>query len=155
MSLQDYANRKYDYLAFQNVDVSRETKLGLALYDEDTSGKICTGIQKLAQRWALEFLTELGSMVHRPDRGCEFMTLVRFGRLRNRADVSSAFVAANLTVARNLQLEEYPNMPDDERFEAAELANVSIQPSFIDLRVIIVSRAGNSRAVILPVETLP
>ena len=155
MSLQDYANRKYDYLAFQKVDINKEAQLGLALYDEDTSGKICTGIQKLAQRWALEFLTEQGSMLHLPQRGCEFMTLVRFGRLRNRSDVASAFVAANLTVARNMQLEEYPNMLDDERLGAAELANVSIQPGFIDLRVIIVSRAGNSRAIIVPVETLP
>ena len=62
MSLADFANRKYDYLALQNVTTGQDTRVGLVLYAEDNSGRICVGIQKLAQRWALEFLTELGSM---------------------------------------------------------------------------------------------
>ena len=155
MSLQDYANRKYDFLVFKNVDLSKEAQLGLALYDEDTNGKICTGIQKLAQRWAMEFLTEQGSMPHKPERGCGFMTWLRFGRLQNRTDAVSAFVAANMTIANNLTLEEYAGMPDDERFESAELSNLAILPGYMELRVIIVSRAGVSRLAILPIETLP
>lgn len=155
MSLQDYATRKYDFLAFQKVDATKEAQLGLALYDEDTSGKICTGIQKLAQRWALEFLTEQGSMTHLPNRGCAFVTLVRQGRLRSKADLTSAFAAANLTVEQSLKNEEYVGMSDDERLQSAELAQLFIQPGYIELRVIIVSRAGGSRAAILPIETLP
>jgi hypothetical protein len=69
MALIDYARRKYDFLSLQNVNTARETKLGLALYSEDTAGKLCVGIQKLAQRWLLEFLTEIGSMPGLPTRG--------------------------------------------------------------------------------------
>lgn len=155
MSLQDYATRKYDYLAFQKVDANKEAKLGLALYDEDTSGKICTGIQKLAQRWTMEFLTDLGSMPHLPNRGCEFLPLLRNGDLRTRNEIISVFSMASLTVSQNLQQEEYPGMPDDERLAEVELAYAEIQPGYLDLRVIIISRAGSSRAAILPIETLP
>jgi len=155
MSLADYAGRKYDYLAFRNVSAIGEKQLGLALYDGDTSGQICVGIQKLAQRWALEFLTEVGSMTAAPTRGSDFMTLVRQGALRTQSDVLSAFAATNLFITRSLRNEEYANMPDDERFDEAELTSVQILPGYMNLSVMITSRAGDARAVILPVETLP
>lgn len=155
MSLADYASRKYDYLAFRNVSTTGDAQLGLALYDGDTSGQICVGVQKLAQRWALEFLTELGSMPGLPARGSAFMTLVRRGALRNQADVIAAFNTEDLYITRNLLNEEYDGMPNDERFAAADLTSVAILPGYMNLHVMITSRAGDSRAVIVPVETLP
>lgn len=155
MSLADFANRKYDYLALQNVNTAKDTQLGLVLYAEDNSGRICTGIQKLAQRWALEFLTEKGSMPGLPDRGSDFMTLVRQGRMRTQLDVTQNFYAANLRLRVTLQNEEYEDMPDDERFDDAELLSVAILPGYLNMRVMITSRAGDERAVILPVATLP
>jgi hypothetical protein len=155
MSLADYANRKYDFLAFQNVNTTKESKLGLALYSEDTSGKLCVGIQKLAQRWALEFLTEKGSMPGLSARGCEFMTLVRQGRLRTQLDVAQSFYASAIRIRSTLRAEEYDGMPDDERFSDAELVSVAILPGYLNLRIMIMSNAGDERAIILPVETLP
>lgn len=155
MSLQDFATRKYDVLAFQKVDAAGDSQAGLALYDEDQSGRICTGIQKLSQRWALEFLTEIGSMPYRPERGCDFMTLVRKGRFRSQADIISAFNSSALLITRNLRNEETDAMPDDERFDSAELLSAAILADYMYLRVMIMSRAGDGRAVILPVETLP
>jgi hypothetical protein len=155
MGLQDFAERKYDFLALQNVNTLRESKLGLVLYDEDNSGKICAGIQKLAQRWALEFLTEKGSMPGLPARGSDFMTLLRQGMLRTQLDVTQSFNAANLRVRVTLQAEEYDGMPDDERFDDAELLSVAILPGYLNMRVMITSLAGDERAVILPVATLP
>jgi hypothetical protein len=127
----------------------------MALYDEDNSGRICTGIQKLAQRWTLEFLTETGSLPYLPDRGCDFMTVVRQGRLRTQANVIAAFNSASLLVDRNLRNEETETMPDDERFDAAELLAAAVVAGYLYLRVMIMSRAGDGRAVILPIETLP
>lgn len=155
MSLADYATRKYDYLAFRNVSSLGEKQLGMALYAEDTAGQICTGIQKLVQRWALEFLTEVGSMTGLPNRGCDFLFRVRRGALRSQADVLTAFSSANLFITRSLRNEEYAGMPDDERFATAELTSVEIQPGYMNLTVMISSMAGDARAVILPVETLP
>lgn len=155
MSLQDFATRKYDVLAFQKIDGSTSSQVGMALYDEDQSGRICTGIQKLSQRWALEFLTEVGTMTYKSERGCDFMTLVRQGRLRTQADVIAAFNSAALLVDRNLRNEETDAMPNDERFDAAELMAAAVVSGYLYLRVMIMSRAGDGRAVILPIETLP
>ena len=155
MGLQDFAERKYDFLALQNVNTLRESKLGLVLYDEDNNGKICVGIQKLAQRWTLEFLTEKGSMPGLPNRGSDFMTLLRQGLLRTQLDVTQSFNAASLRTRVTLQTEEYEDMPNDERFDDAELLSVAILPGYLNMRVMITSLAGDERAVILPVATLP
>jgi hypothetical protein len=155
MPLKDFINRKYDYLAFQPAADRRDGLKDLALYDERSSGKICTGAQKLAQRWALEFLTERGSMPYLPARGCDFMTQIRQGRVRTQNDIIANFTSASLAITRNLRQEEYEGMPDEERFDRALLANVILHPGYADLRVIIVSRAGINRTVIFPIETLP
>lgn len=155
MSLKDFVNRKYDYLAFQPVADRSDGLQDMALYAENSSGKICTGAQKLAQRWALEFLTERGSMPYRPERGCDFMTQIRQGRARTQNDIIANFTSAGLAITRNLRQEEYDGMPAEEQFERALLANVIFYPGYADLRVIIVSRAGVARTVVFPIETLP
>lgn len=155
MSLADYVNRKYDFLAFQNPDAQKETQLDMQLFSADTSGQICVGAQKLAQRWALEFLTELGSMPGRPARGSGFMLSVRRGTLRTRLDVVQAFYAAALRIRTTLQAEEYANMPADEKFDDVELLDVAFLPGYLSLKVKVRSIAGDARPLILPIETLP
>lgn len=155
MSLAAFANRKYDFLAFQPVALRTDGLKEMALYDPENRSKICIGPQKLAQRWALEFLTERGSMPYLPQRGTTFMTQVRQGRLRTTTEVQIAFNSAELSIARQLRAEEYPEMPDEERYDRAILVNIIAQPGYVDLRVIIVSRAGVRRQISLPIETLP
>ena len=167
MSLQDYAQRKYDYLALQNVKLKGDSLLGLELFNSQTSGKICTGIQKLAQRWLLEFLTERGTMPGFPDRGCNFMRIARQGGLRTRLNVETIFSSSDMLIRRNLLAEEYPGMPADERFGSAMLLQAAVLPGFdvnqksgtsiiyLNMRVKITSAAGEEYTVIFPVETLP
>lgn len=155
MSIADYAKRKYDFLTFQNVKPTKETQLGLQLYTADTSGKLCVGIQKLTQRWVLEFLTELGSMAGQPTRGCTFMTKVRSNAMHTQLDVIQSFYASALRIRTTLQIEEYAGMPDDERFADVNLLSVAFAPGYLNLSVNVISRAGTDRAVILPIETLP
>lgn len=154
MSTQDYANRKYDFLAFRNVAPGRERQLGLALYSEDSSGQICVGIQKLAQRWALEFLTETGTLRGLPKRGSGFMAALRTRNLRTTQDIIFVFNATNLELSRQLKNEEYEGMPADEQFASATLTSVAFYPGYLSLHVMIESVAGDSRATILPIETL-
>jgi len=155
MSLQDYAQRKYDYLGLRDGSPVKETRLGLELFNKTTSGQICTGVQKLAQRWLLEFMTETGSMPGLPDRGCDFMRYVRQGRLRTQLEVQALFSSAELDIHRNLQREEYDGMPDDERISSAELLSTAILPGYLQIRVKINNKQGDTREVIVPVETLP
>jgi hypothetical protein len=155
MSLADYATRKYDFLALQNPDALKERQLDMQLFSARTGGQICVGAQKLAQRLTLEFLTEIGSMPGRPNRGCNFMTRVRRGRIRTRLDIVQAFYAAALRIRTTLQAEEYVDMPPDEKLDDVELVAVTFLPGYLSLKVNILSVAGNSRPLILPIETLP
>jgi len=155
MSLQDYVTRKYDYLAFRNVDPVKNVKLDMELFTPSSSGEICVGVQKLAQRWVLEFFTETGSILADPTRGCDFMTAVRQGRLRTDLNVRTTFSAADLDIRRNLKNEEYADMPADEQFGSVELLSTAILAGFLRLNVKINSVAGTSRQVIIPVATLP
>lgn len=155
MAIADYAQRKYDFLGLQVARTDVASQVSLALYSEDSSGKICVGIQKLAQRWALEFLTERGSMLGLPERGSDFMLRVRRGELRTQLDVIQSFNDAALRIRATLQNEEYAGMPNDERLDDAELMSAALAPGYLNLRVMINSVAGTGRALILPIETLP
>lgn len=155
MTLADYANRKYDFLALQRDSSSRSGRLDLVLYSDDNAGKICAGPQKLAQRWLLEFLTERGSMPGLPERGCDFMKFVRQGTLKTQLNVTQTFHAANMRIRVTLQNEEYEGMPDDERLDDAELLSVGLLPGYMNLGIAITSRAGDSREILVPVATLP
>lgn len=167
MALVDYINRKYDYLALQNTVGPGDRRLGLELFNKTTSGAITTGAQKLAQRWLLEFMTETGSMYGLPARGSDFMRQARRGGFRLPIDVRAAFSAAAAQIRNNLIREETADMPADERFGDAILLNVGILPGrnvseetgssavFLTIGVKIVSAAGDSRDLILPIEIVP
>lgn len=152
-SVLDYVGRKYDVLAFRGAKATGDVQLSQTLFDGASSGELCTGIQKLSQRFAIELLTEDGSMTFRPLRGCQFMRDVRLGRLRTELQVQTSFDFSLLDIRRNLVNEEPTDMADDERFENAELTSIAILPGFLRITVTITSVAGTSRQVILPIST--
>ena len=149
------ANRAVDFLAAQNVQATGDNQLELALFSPSSSGYICAGVQKLAQRWLIEFMTEIGSMPGLPTRGTNFMTLVRTGGVRTTAAMGLYFNFAAATTKTNLANEENDTWPDDERIAGAELLSLEFSPGSAKLYVIVYSRAGNARNVLLPVDTLP
>ena len=156
MALADYNNRRYDFLALQNTPTtSGDSQLGLELLTSDTAGQICVGTQKLVQRWLLEFLTEKGSMPGLPDRGTNFMPLVLQGLLRTEAAIIGAFNFAAYTTRVNLTKEEDNTWPDDERIGEAGLYRIAFLPGYANIGIVISSRAGVDRGIILPVQTLP
>jgi hypothetical protein len=155
MAVSDYANRRYDFLALQNVKPTGDNQLGLLLFADDGTNQICVGVQKLAQRWLLEFLTELGSMPGLPTRGTEFMTQVRSGALRTPADFTAAFNFAAFAARTALSDEEDDTWPNDERISDAILLSVAFLPGYANITVNISSRAGAARDIIMPIATLP
>jgi hypothetical protein len=60
-----------------------------------------------------------------------------------------------LDIRRNLQREEYAGMPDDERINSAALLASAILPGYLQIRVKINNRQGDTREIIVPVATLP
>lgn len=122
-----------------------------ALVTSTISGREITGVEKLAQRFLLELMTDTGSMQFLPTRGCNFLTRLR-GSLFSEADVMSAFYASVATVRKNLQAEESVIDPDEERFEKAKLVKIVISPGGLALTVVVFSAANQAATIELPVS---
>jgi hypothetical protein len=154
----DYTGRKVDILAFDGAYTDGTFKMTQGLYGESqSSGKVCAGIQKLAQRWLIEFLTPLGSVPYLPARGCNFINQSRSGRLRTEADAFTAFTFARDKVAFNLRLEDNAGTyPDDEKYSGVELLALKLEiGSKLSLSVRIDSLAGVSRVFVVPLTVVP
>lgn len=152
----DYANRSFDLLAFSGGESQGDQLLSQTLFSTSSSGEICTGAQKLAQRWMLEFLTIKGSMpFHLAARGSDFMRWLRQGYIRTEFDIQAYFNFAAQQVRINLLNDETTDVPDDERINKANLLSFAITPGFLELQIQVVSIAGDSREVILPISVVP
>jgi hypothetical protein len=137
----DYIGRKIDVLAWRGGKATGVVRLEQSLADQDSSGEICTGIQKLAQRFLIELLTEVGTIRYAPGRGTEFLRRVRQGFVRTEADLRAVFALAELAARTNLTAEEDDDDPPDERYRSAALAGVLIAPQQVTMTVQLKSRA--------------
>ena len=150
-----YAGRTTDILAFEGAKAFGSALLDQTLALEGEGGKVCAGIQKLAQRFLIELFTERGTLTYQPTRGTDFMTRAKQGSLRTSQDVLAAFSAALVDVRRNLQAEESEDEPDDERYQDANILSVFTQPGEIKISLEVFSLAGSSRKVIFPISVVP
>jgi hypothetical protein len=148
-----YQGRTVDVLAFQGAAPASDVQLSQVLAQDGHGGQVCTGIQKLAQRVLIEFLTEQGTLVYLPQRGCTFMTLLRLGQLRTTLDAMQAFALAVHQVKANLIAEEDASMPADERYSDVVLLAMTVTADLLSIRMNVVSRAGTARVAILPIST--
>jgi hypothetical protein len=154
MSAFDYIGRRFDVLALQDVAAIGEVQLQQRLFDPN-SGEVCTGVQKLAQRWVLEFFTVTGSIPFQPRRGVDFLRVARRGGFRSEADVIAEYNFAAVQIKQTLQNEEVAAMQDDERLLTDELLELLLEPGRLSLKVRLTSVAGEGRRIILPISTSP
>jgi hypothetical protein len=148
----DYFGRVSDLLAYDNAQPDAESLLLPALVVPGQSGALIAGVEKLVQRFILELLTELGSLVYLPERGCVFLLEARSGQWRTPADVEGSFNRSKLTIRRNLLGDELETDPDDERFADAELTSVALTGDKATLHISISSLAGSDRTFLLPLR---
>ncbi len=142
----DYTGRTVDAWAFSGNYVG---ELSAGLF----SGDVCAGIVKLSQRWLVAFLTEIGSVLFRPDWGTSFMSRLRGSGFSTEFDVASAFSLASDEVNDTLSVDELSSDPDDERYDRCELLGVSILSiGRVDLSVRLYSLSGDSRSVLVPIR---
>jgi len=156
MEAGQYAGRSLDVAAIQGATAHGVSQLQQTLFSDTNSGQVCTGLQKMAQRWLLEFMTIRGSMPWGLQmRGTDFMRLLRRGELRTEADVQAAYLASGVQAWQNLTNEDTGAEPADERFASSSLLGIVLEPGKLTLRVSLLSAAGTSYTVILPVSTTP
>ena len=153
-SVVAYKDRKIDLLVFQNAGVGTFELVDMFLVIPGTSGLVCTGIVKLAQRFLLELLTEQGTIPYDPLRGTTFMRELRLGLVPTTVDAEISFALALDQAKLRLQLEETDAMPGDERYGRAELLSLTIAPAdTLKLRIQLTSLDGTGVTLILPIET--
>lgn len=118
----------------------------------DVSGRI-TGIDKLAQRYALLLLSGLGTARSRPAQGTNLISgLYRTG-VTSRAYMVSIFNTANALAMNQLDAARTAGDPDDEVLSTATL--LSLEPGSssgsVTLRIRLESAAGETYVFVLPV----
>lgn len=149
-----YIGRAFDILALQGAQAVGTAQLADTLFNAGNSGEICTGVQRLAQSWVMEFFTIIGSMPLAPTRGTGFLLLLQQGDLLTPTDVTTAYNIAAVIAYQNLKNDETVTTPLDEQLASTELTAVTLGGGALSMSVTINSNAGTSRAVILPLDTL-
>src|SRR5262245_10825855 len=147
-SVADYANRTIDVLAWRGGQSAGEVLLSQSLANELSSGEICTGIQKMAQRFLVHFFNELGSIKYQPASGTDFITSLRLGYVRDEASMQATFSLAELQARANMQAEELATDPADERFVSATLVSVTVVPGGANLTIQLKSRAETAEFIV-------
>jgi len=152
MAVSDYTGRTVDLLLAQGASTAggmQELSPGL---NWDEGGQITTGIQKAAQFFLVTFMTEKGSRVQDTDFGTKFIGEVR------RANMTDAFMEIVFREAAEDVLDQQnraqdADAPDDEVLTDAELISyTSATQSELALTVELVTVAGTSRTVIVPIS---
>jgi len=149
MAVSDYASRTIDVLAFRGGTTSTEVLLEQSLADAASGGEITTGIQKLAQRWLITLLTELGTVKYKPTMGTTFMTQLRQGYVRSDADMRALFALSELRVREQLNNEVTATTPLDEQYRDASLTAVTVIPGYVNISVTLRSRAADGTATFI------
>jgi len=148
-----YDNRYIDVLAWNG-----DTAQG-GMFDANSTGKVVTGIWRLAQRFLLTFL-EIPDTVtydYRNNgvvRGTQFMQDLRQGYLRTDAQVHSTFALSAIQARQQIQAEYTEDDPDDEKLKDVRLGGVDLSDGVITLTVQIYSMS-DSVEVVVPISTVP
>lgn len=150
----EYAGRTIDVLAFAGAVPGHDTLVSQVLALPGQGGQICTGVVKLAQRFLLELLTPVSSLLYLPTRGTDFLPQALQGALRTPAAVMVALSAALVDVQKNLQAEETGLEPLDERYASASVLSVAVASGQVSVSIQVNSLAGSSRTIILPLSTI-
>lgn len=153
-STTNYSNRTVDLLLLQLV--TRPVADEVVRPDVSKLPHVVTGIEKLAQRFTLLFLTQRGSVRNRSGEGSDFMTQLGAGNIYDMNTLTSEAYAANKTVATQIRTEDASlATPDDEALETSTIVDLDIDRSKATVYVTIQleSKAGEKYVYTTPVKT--
>jgi hypothetical protein len=151
----NYTGRLVDMFIFQNAKLSGDALIHLG-FDGENGSKVTSGIQKMAQTWAILFLTEVGSIPYDPAVGTSFVTNMRLGLIRDEMSVKGEFglaaTAVHTQMATAAQKAQEP-LPADEQLELSNLIrfNLDKSRSKLTLYVRLTSQAGTKHDILLPI----
>ena len=157
-----YAGRQLDMELLQHVAVPYDQRVYPAVdHERDGSGpRICSGMEKVVQRYAKLLLTDLGSVKFDDNLGNDLMSSIRKGEVYSTAWLTHLFNEANRNVLNAMIIDDndtdkFGDLPDDERIDSAELVDLEIDPATASVRihVKITTLAGEEYEYIAPVSS--
>lgn len=147
----NYLNRSIDIAVFQGIKSSGVVTVDQSLFNN--GGEVCTGIQKLIQRWLIAFLTPEGSVKFHPEWGTSFLS--EAGNFKNEIDAATEFYMCNSDACDQLRDEDTEDLPEDEQLDSVSLDNITVTDDGFSLKVTLTSLAGDSAPLILPITINP
>jgi len=147
----DYAGRTRDINVLGPVDPS----LSSVFVHPGTIGNpssYITGVQKLVQRYAISFMTVLGSQPDFSDFGTRFSEAIYAGALISNNDIQHLFAFANDLVLQDFReyQSENTDLPEDEQIDTAYFDGSELVGSTAIIRIIIQALSGESVPFVLP-----
>lgn len=150
----DYSNRTVDLLLLQFVHEPGDEQI--VRPDVSKQPRIVAGIEKLVQRYALLFLTQVGTVKNKDNEGTRFLSLLGSGHIYDDNTLRSAAAAANDSVLRQIQSEDRTlDTPDDEALRRSEIYETAIDraSATVYVTVLITSVAGETYKYTTPLTT--
>ena len=153
---ENYSNRQVDIELLQTIlkpNELQQVNLSLA----DTTPKIVTGLQKVAQRYAHLFLSTVGEVKFDRRQGALILSNILGGRVQNNGQLQVVFANANSNVLSQMRGDDaasvYGDIQPDERIVDARLvdSDIDFASSTVYLRVQILTQAGTTITYVVPV----
>ncbi len=148
----DYSGRTVDILLLKTVlQPQSET---IVKPDVSDNPLMVTGIEKLVQRFAILFLTQLDTVKNCEQEGTEFMTSLGSGHIYDDSTLRSAAAAANKRVASQIKKEDSAlDTRDDEALYDSVVKDLSLDRSnaTVSVSIEITTVAGDKYTYITPI----
>ena len=152
----NYSGRQVDIELLQSITKPVKLKK-VNVSNVSETPKIVTGIEKLAQRYTLLFLSTLGSIHFDTDQGTELVGQLLGGVIQNRGNLESAFAVANNLVMQQFEKDDlktdiYGEIQDDENLDDVKLLDFDIEQATgtIYLQIQLITVAGDDITFIVP-----
>lgn len=150
----DYTDRTVDLLLLQFVSAPKADVL--VRPDVSRDPRMVTGIEKLVQRYALLFLTQIGTVKNRESEGSDFMGLLGAGQIYDENTLRSVAAAANKTVSAQIKVADRNlGTADDEALDTAVVTDTSVDraTASVSVTVTITTMAGERYVYTIPLAT--
>ena len=151
-STTTYTDRTVDLLLLQFVRspvADAEVKP-----DVSVSPRIVTGIEKLVQRYAQLFLTQVGTVVNAETQGTGFMSALGTGHIYDLGTLTSYASAANKDVQTQIIVEDRAlDTPDDEALANSEVIDLGMDrpTATVTVTVKLTTKAGDTYVYVTPI----
>lgn len=153
-STTNYSGRTVDLLLLQFV--SQPGSDIKVTPDVSKSPRMATGIEKLVQRYAHLFLTQVGTVKHCDTEGTEFMSSLGTGQIYDENTLRSSAAAANKAVFNQIRTEDRAlETADDEALLSSEITNLELnrRTATVSVTVTITSMAGDTYVYTTPISS--